>query len=358
MDRYNDHLDRLERLAALRLDPKELRLRLIRELRTAVGFDAFAWLMIDPLSLVGTAPLVDVPIPPPFAAHVPDYIRSKYLTVVNRWTVLTSRPQPVATLIEATGGDLSRSRMWREVQQQLGVIDVATVVFRDRFGCWANLDLWRIHPTPAFGIAETQFLEAAATPITAGLRAALARTFAEYQPGSSQPAPAVLILGPDLRLRSQTAVAAERVLALNPPDPADPAAPPPIPAGALNVAAQLLAREAQVDDHPAIARVHLPGGHWLTVKADRLGEGPASDIAVTIEETASAERVELFARCHGLSPRQNDILRQVVAGHDSKTIAANLYLSEHTVHDHVKSVLAKSGSKTRQVLISRALGAD
>jgi hypothetical protein len=32
-------------------------------------------------------------------------------------------------------------------------------------------------------------------------------------------------------------------------------------------------------------------------------------------------------------------------------------LSEHTVNDHVKAVLEKSGARTRQVLLSRSLGA-
>jgi len=174
MGHHGDQRDRIERLALLDLDPRELRIRLVRQLRAVVAFDAYAWLMIDPLSLVGTAPLVDVPVPRPLAAHVPDYIRTKYLTPVNRWTTLLADARRTATLVEATGGELSRSLMWREVQQRLGVVDVATVVFADRFGCWANLDLWRIRPAPQFRRAELRFLESVATTITAGLRACLA----------------------------------------------------------------------------------------------------------------------------------------------------------------------------------------
>ncbi|MGH3713008.1 MAG: response regulator transcription factor [Micromonosporaceae bacterium] len=354
--RHDDQHDRIERIAQRDLDARELRIRLIAELCTAVRFDAYAWLMIDPLSLVGTAPLVDVPVPPPLQAHVPDYIRGKYLTTVNRWTTLRRESRHVATLVDATGGDLARSLMWREVQRPLGVVDVATVVFCDRFGCWGNLDLWRMHPAAAFQPAELRFLETNAPAVTAGLRAAQARTFNQPSSGADRPAPAVLVLGPRLRVRSQTAGASERLSALNPPDPADPAAPPTVPAAALNVAAQLLAREASVDDHPAVARVHLAGGRWLTVKADRLGDPPDSDIAVTIEETSPTDRLELFARAHGLSPRERDVLFHVAAGDNSKTIARQLYLSEHTVNDHVKSVLAKTGARTRQLLLSRALG--
>lgn len=355
MGRPDDRRDRIERIAGRGLDAKELRLCVVRDLRAAAPFDAYAWLMIDPLSVVGTAPLVHVPVPPPLEAHVPGYILSKYLTTVNRWTTLLDESRPVATLVGSTGGELVRSVMWREIQAQLGVVDVATVVFSDRFGCWGNLDLWRIHPAPVFQRVEIRFLETVAAAITKGLRVAQARTFTQPSSDPDRSAPAVLVLGPDLRVRSQTTFAAERVSALNPRDPVDPAAPPPIPAAALNVAAQLLAREARVDDHEPVARTHLSGGRWLTVKADRLGAAPSSDIAVTIEDTSAPDRLELFARAHGLSPREHDILMHLAAGHDSKTIAGQLHLSEHTVNDHVKSVLTKTETKTRQTVISRAL---
>ena len=50
---------------------------------------------------------------------------------------------PVGLLREAAGGDLVRSRVWREVMSRYAVGDVASVVFADRFGCWGFLDLWR-----------------------------------------------------------------------------------------------------------------------------------------------------------------------------------------------------------------------
>ena len=40
------------------------------------------------------------------------------------------------------GGNSTASPLWRQVQRSYGVLDVASVVFRDRFGCWGFLDLW------------------------------------------------------------------------------------------------------------------------------------------------------------------------------------------------------------------------
>ena len=80
---------------------------------------------------------------------------------------------------------------------------------------------------------------------------------------------------------------------------------PPIPASAYNVAAQLLAIEAGVDMNPPWARVHLPDGRWLTLRAARIGDVEAAgdgDIAVTIEQTSPTERVALFVRASRIEP--------------------------------------------------------
>ena len=80
--------------------------------------------------------------------------------------------------------------------------------------------------------------------------------------------PAVVVLDPDLQVRSQTAGAAAALLQLNPPD--EPMAP--IPAAAYNVAAALVAAEQGVPVGEPWARVHLGGSRWVTVKAARMAE--------------------------------------------------------------------------------------
>src|ERR1700735_1355770 len=89
-------------------DARTLRLRLLDEIREAIGFDAYAWLLTDPQTSVGSAPLADVPCLP----ELPRLIRLKYLTTVNRWTSMIT---PVASLRAATGGDLARSLVWRDL---------------------------------------------------------------------------------------------------------------------------------------------------------------------------------------------------------------------------------------------------
>jgi DNA-binding CsgD family transcriptional regulator len=136
-----------------------------------------------------------------------------------------------------------------------------------------------------------------------------------------------------------------------------------VPAAAYNVAAQLLAVEAGLDAHEPVARVHLAEGHWLTIRADRLAAGIAADavagrprIAVTIEATSTAERLDLFTRAFGLSPRESELLGHLAAGRDTKEIAALMFLSEYTIQDHLKAISAKAGVRTRRALVSLVVG--
>src|ERR1700753_3473047 len=136
-------------------DARTLRLEILAVLRRVIGFDAYVWLLTDPETAVGAAPLADVPCLP----ELPQLIRLKYLTTVNRWTSIAV---PVASLHQATDGDLARSLGCRDRLRRYQIRDIATSVHRDRFGCWAFLDLWRTQESPPFAAAELEFLHAVA----------------------------------------------------------------------------------------------------------------------------------------------------------------------------------------------------
>ena len=315
--------------------------------------DAYLFMLTDPLTRVGTSPLADVPMLP--WPRLPALIRARYLTTLNRWPELLEGRIAAASLLSATDGDPERSLLWREVQRDLGVVDVAVAAFGDRHGSWGLLDLWRTDG--AFTREELRFLGSLAPYVVPGLRSALARTFVDAPEQLLPVGPAVVVLDPDLQVRTQTAGAA--AAQLNPPD--EPMTP--IPAAAYNVAAALVAAEQGVPVGDPWSRVHLGGSRWVSVKADRMGSAgdpggrDQQDIAVSIEPSTPAERTDLFARVHGLSRRETEVLDLLGQGLSSSEVAELLVLSEHTVNDHVKAVLEKSGARTRQVLLSRALGA-
>jgi DNA-binding CsgD family transcriptional regulator len=338
----DDLLRRVESACHGQLSAKQLVERLLALVRPKIPFDGHVFAMTDPVTRVGTSPHADVPMLP--WPRLPEIIRWRYLTLVNRVDQLLS--SPASSLLTATKSP-SESPVWEHVQRELGVVDTASVAFGDRYGAWGYLELWRT--SAPFAGDELALLTRIAPAVTLGLRSAVSRTFVDQADQLLPVGPAVVVLGPDLSVRTQTEGAAAALLQLLPPD--EPMAP--IPAAAYNVGAALIAHEEGVPVGEPWSRVHLGGSRWVTVKASRLG----ADIAVSIEPSRPSERMDLFARSFGLSARESQVLSLLGIGLDSREIAGQLVLSEHTVNDHVKAVLAKTGARTRQVLISRALGA-
>jgi DNA-binding CsgD family transcriptional regulator len=328
--------ERVDRLCSSGLDAKVLRERALIELRRAVPFDGYVWALTDPVTRVGTAPLAN--IPGLSWSELPALIRARYLGRGTRWTDLLA--------------DESVVRGWRRTE----TVEVLTAVFADRYGCWAWLDLWRTTGA-AFTPNERDLIASVVPALTAALRSAQATTFAAPLPGSRMSAggPAVLVLGADLQVRVGTPAAREALHRLNPPDDAS-VVEQAIPAAAYNLAAALIAAENDVPIGPPWSRVHLGAGRWVTLRAARTAPGPESDIAVTIEQSTPSERLEVFALAHGLTSREREVLAELATGSDSRHLAQRLVLSEHTVNDHIKSILAKTGASTRPTLLARVAG--
>jgi DNA-binding CsgD family transcriptional regulator len=305
-------------------------------------------MLTDPASTVGCAPLADVPCLP----RLPELIRLKYLTTTNRWTTLIGRAPPVGLLNPV----LSASLMWREMLRDFGIADIASVVFADRYGCWGFLDLWLAGDRQPYDASAMGLLDDISMPVCAAIRRHQAATFlgAAHQsaPGSG---PAVLVLNDDLAITGRTTAATQWLRSLLPTEPGA----APIPAAAYNVAAQLLAAEAGVDDHPASARAFVPGGGWVTLRASRLDRASAPDggsIAVSIEETGAVARLDLFGRSHGLSAREQQLLRLLSRGADTQDNAEEMTITEYTVQDHLKSIFSKTSLTSRNAVLTAALG--
>ena len=349
----SESADRVRRLCEAIIDGRALRVAVIAELRAAVGFDSYAWLMTDPHSWVGSSPLADVPCVP----ELPTLIRLKYLTEVNRWTALP--PSGLDRLHANTDGDLRRSLLWDQLLRRFDVTDIVSLAFIDRFGCWGFLDLWRSRPAPPFTAEEAEFLGRTVKPLTTGLRRCQAATFTAESDASllAHADPAVLVMSGSLDVVAQTGQAEQYLRMLVPPEGGR----GPVPAGAYNVAAQLLAVEAGIDQHPPRARVHITGGTWLTLQAARIGTPGAAmtaqaEIAVTLELASAADRAAIYASSHGFTGRETEILDGLLTGADSHALANGLHLSEHTIQDYLKNIFDKTGTRSRRQLIGRVIG--
>ncbi|MGB8380177.1 MAG: LuxR C-terminal-related transcriptional regulator [Dermatophilaceae bacterium] len=335
------------RVCAGTVDSRELRAGALDLIGREMPVDAYAYVLTDPVTSVGVDPLASIPE----VCDLPMLIAVKYTTPAQRWTTLDDVVTLAMTPPSARGP-------WHELVLAHGVADVASMVLRDRYGCWGFVDLWSTGRS--YTDSDLALLRGVAAMLTAAVRGCQASTFAGSAGDGTGPGdnaaegPAVVLLDTSpnrgLVITGSTPGTEAWLTRLLPPDSGR----APVPAAVLNVAAQLLAREAGVDDSPPIARVHVGRAVWLRLRASRLD--PSGQIAVTVELASPADRVEVFARAHEVTRRERELLDLLADGFDTADAAARLFITPNTVQDHLKSVFAKAGVHSRRELLGRILG--
>jgi DNA-binding CsgD family transcriptional regulator len=101
------------------------------------------------------------------------------------------------------------------------------------------------------------------------------------------------------------------------------------------------------------ARMRDTHGGWAVLEASPLLGGDDGQVAVHIEPATGDNLLGLMLAAYGLTPRERDVCRQVIAGCSTAEIAAHLFISANTVQDHLKSVFAKTGVRSRGELAAR-----
>jgi non-specific serine/threonine protein kinase len=85
-------------------------------------------------------------------------------------------------------------------------------------------------------------------------------------------------------------------------------------------------------------------GHTL-----RLDDAVALALTISVPEPSSVTANNLHVRsgAYGLTPREIEVLRLLVAGHTDREIATKLFIGHRTVQDHVSHILGKLGVVNR-----------
>ena len=113
-----------------------------------------------------------------------------------------------------------------------------------------------------------------------------------------------------------------------------------------NVASRVLASKSA-----ARVRVRSTAGPWAVVEGERL-DPLENTVAVTIRPAAAREVLDLRLLAHDLTRREREIVVAVLDGCDTRAVAERLFLSPHTVQDHLKAIFAKVGVHTRKELVA------
>lgn len=74
-----------------------------------------------------------------------------------------------------------------------------------------------------------------------------------------------------------------------------------------------------------------------------------------VERSRPSEVLPLVVAAYDLSAREEEVLSELTSERTTGKIAANLVISRHTVRDHIKSIMEKTGATSRGELLSRLL---
>jgi DNA-binding CsgD family transcriptional regulator len=340
--------DRLEKLSTSSLDSESLRREAIGELKRVIGFDRWCWPLADPETLLP----VDGIAEHDYGPGVPRALELEYSGVdFAAKHVLARRRNPAGSLGSETNGDLARSPRWDQVMRPVGMGDVAAVACRDTLGCWGWIEAYRDRADRMFDEDDLELLAHAGASMGSALRRTSigqgATSAAEPRP------PGVLVLDRELRLVSSTAGARAWLDVM-------PAAQIAAMFGILPAViypAATLAR-TRSDGHGAQALARAVDGPWMMIDAARLEGRGDGDVAVSLRAATATETFDLLCRVYALSRRERDVVSAVVAGLDTQGVARRLFISPHTVQDHLKSVFEKVGVHSRRELLARFSTSD
>jgi len=329
----------IAKIALSDLDPHELLHEVSERVRTVVPYQLGGFAVLDQDTLIPTSCIGLRP-----AALMRDLVRNEVVTPdVHKFADVSRLVRPVVANHTQDGPDAKPSIRRDTIFAPLGFDGEARVVFRAHGSSWGGAGLVREQGDRPFDEDELTFLAEIADDVGHGLRRSLARGAGTV---SEQRAPGVLIVDEQLHTISATGHA-EHWRALMPPETEQ----------AIE-GTVLAAQGFPAGDSRRRARLRLTTGEWLSIHASPLETSGTNArlTAVTLEPVGLEERVRLMTRLHGLSPRERDVTQLVCAGRSTDEMATELFISQHTLRDHLKSIFAKVGVASRPALMATLSG--
>lgn len=343
----NRSFEAIEELAQSDLPAQDLLEAVGRQIEQVVPYDGSFLAATDPDTTlsIGAGTVRDLPEDQcqptwDYEFLVPDYLK---------FTDIAASGRTVADLHEATGGRPERSARWREYAAATGFRSELRATFTLGDMTWGIGQFDRLGDSPRFSDEERAWLEKVTPVVAMGLRRALLAT---PSMASADRGPGVMLLDGDGELMSVTPEAAAWLGELDATLLYETSfgIPMPFEAHAYAAKARAAARDGARQRLPR-GRLRTATGVWLVVHGSVL-EG-SDQLALVIEPAKAADVAPLIIEAYGLTAREVEVTRLIARGHGTSQIAEKLFLSPHTVRDHVKAVLEKVGVSSRGELVAK-----
>ena len=340
---------RFERLANAPMDIARLPDKVLEALRRVVQFDAFCWGAVDPASLLPTrATGTTIPHTTPLIWEVHELAARG--VVPRDVRPLARSGRHVARMSEIVDERSERHAVYQRVLAPNGLEHQLRAALVADGTHWGLLHIERRRPS--FTSSEIVLVDTLVPHLAHALRRWLLADGNDATGARSPAVPGVIVLDRDNEIDS---ISTEAEHWLSEWGFADLKRPPSAIAAVVGTARARTDRNH--DETIPSARVRIPTGTWLHVRATDLTRSDRKPRTAILLERASHDHVApLIARAHQLSHRETQIALLVVRGLSTSEIAAKLFISPYTVQDHLKSIFEKVGVRSRRELATDIFG--
>ncbi len=316
-------------------------------LQDIVPYDGALWFGADPSTGLATFPMRIENIEP---GHCDTYWQREFLVEdMLLFRDVARAERPIGTLREATGGLPGRSARFREFISPQGYEEELRAALRADSASWGFLTLMRERGRPAFSPTELGIVETVGGVLADGLRSAAVR--ASRAPGCEPEGPGLVMFDRHGMLESLNDQARGWIAEL----PDGPLTGDGLPSQIASAVSRARAIAEGREHGQARLRLRSRSGRWLVVHASclRLSDGAIGQTALVIEPARAAEIAPLIVTAYELSGREQEIVQLIARGFPTNDIASTLFLSPHTVRDHVKAIFEKVGVSSRGELVAK-----
>ncbi|MEU2603662.1 helix-turn-helix transcriptional regulator [Streptomyces albus] len=321
------------------------------KLQRLVPHDAGVWRVTDPVNGMMTAPVHAENID---EAECAAYWQCELLDEqINLFRDLARAPLPVSGLWESAQGQPTRSALYYDFLRPRGMQDELRAVLRVGSTTHGYISLFRERGRTPFTAADSRFVGTLVTPLARRLRAFQLPLDRPAAPRADQPGLLLFDTEGSLVSVNEAALGYLNDLPDVPTTPSGLGYRIPVWIHSTAMQARAMARAGERGE--ARIRLRTTAGQWLICHASclRSADGTLQSFAVVIEPAGLAEIMPLVAGAYEMSVRELEVTRCVARGMSTEAIARKLYLSPHTVRDHIKAAFEKVGVTSRGELVGK-----
>ncbi|MCQ4207668.1 helix-turn-helix transcriptional regulator [Streptomyces longispororuber] len=316
------------------------------------------WYTVDPASLLVTSHFRRGRADVPEELLEELMIHEHYGDDVNRIADLCRTATGMGGIHEATGGDVRASTRWRRSLEVGSDQELRVSLRTGPDETWGALSLYREAGRPPFDADAHAVLRRIAPVVAHAVR----RMLLPSAPGAGSGAaravnhgpdeggPGLVLLDRDFTVRSASPGTERRLRRL----PGHDHGAAGLPVAVVAVAAATLRavdRGGYAARAPFARVVAADGGRLALYGTHVPGPGSGDGIAVIIEQASPGRMLPLLLSAYELTDRERDVVRLILRGRSTAQIATGLSVTPHTVQQHLKSVFAKTGVRSRRDLV-------